>query len=201
MTDGTATARSSASAESVEAASCLFRQALGAHFDQLPQAVRDLHTVTGKMRWQGRARVTRGNSRAGGLICRVVGFPPEADDIPVSVSIERRGDTEVWCRDFGGKTFASILCLRGTDGRGHITERFGVMAFDIDLHLADGRLHFPVSRGKILGVPLPKAVLPVSEAAEFERDGRFHFDVQVSLPGIGALVRYQGHLDPVQADA
>lgn len=201
MTDGTTTARSSAASGSTEAATCLFRRALGERFDRLPQAVRDLHTVTGNSRWQGRARVTRGKARIGGLICRVVGFPEEADDIPVSVSIERRGGTEVWCRDFGGKTFASILCLRDTDERGHITERFGVMAFDIDLQLADDRLHFPVSRGKILGIPLPKVILPVSEASEFEMDGRFHFDVQVSLPGIGALVRYQGHLDPVQSDA
>ena len=200
MTDGTAIALNSGAADSTDVTSGLFRLALGARFDHLPQAVRDLHTVTGKMSWQGRARVTRGKSRIGGLICRIVGFPPEADDVPVSVTIERRGDKEVWRRDFGGKTFASILCLRDADERGHITERFGVMAFDIDLRLADDRLHFPVSRGSIFGIPLPKAVLPVSEAGEFERDGRFHFDVQVSLPGIGAIVRYQGHLDPAQSD-
>ena len=193
MTDGTATGAG-------EEDACLFERALGTRFNDLPHAVRKLHAVAGKSHWQGRARVTRGGSRIGGLVCRIVGFPPEADDVPVSVTIEPREGTEVWNRDFGGRTFASILYLRDTEQRGHISERFGVMAFDIDLRLVDGRLHFPVTRGSILGIPLPKVFLPISEAGEFEKEGRFHFDVQLSLPGIGALVRYQGHLDPVQPD-
>lgn len=194
MTDGTKTAVDMRPFDDADSPPCLFQRALGARFGDLPRAVRDLHTVTDRSTWQGRARVTRGESRIGGLICRIVGFPSEADDIPVSVTIERRGDTEFWCRDFGGKSFASVLCLRDNAERGHITERFGVMAFDIDLQLVGDRLEFPVTRGRILGVPLPKAVLPVSEAGEFETDGRFHFDVRVSLPGIGDLVRYQGFL-------
>lgn len=194
MTDGIKTAVDVRPSDSTDSPPCLFQRALGAQFGDLPRAVRDLHTVTDRSTWQGRARVTRGRSAIGNLICRLVGFPPEADDIPVSVTIERCGDTEFWCRDFGGKSFASVLCLRDNAKRGHITERFGVMAFDIDLHLVDDRLEFPVTRGRILGVPLPKAVLPVSEAGEFETDGCFHFDVRVSLPGIGDLVRYQGFL-------
>ncbi|WP_306142888.1 DUF4166 domain-containing protein [Roseibium sp. MMSF_3412] len=200
MTDRTAAALTFASGTDADDTPCLFHRALGARFDDLPQAVRDLHTITDEKRWQGRASVTRGKSGIGSLICRIVGFPPEAVDIPVSVTIERRGHTEVWCRDFGGNAFKSVLCLRDTEQRGHITERFGVMAFDIDLQLEDGRLHFPVSRGRILGLPMPRAVLPVSQASEFETDGHFHFDVQVSLPGVGVLVRYQGHLSPVQSD-
>nr|WP_319383049.1 DUF4166 domain-containing protein [uncultured Roseibium sp.] len=194
MTDGTKTAVDMRPSDSTDGPPCLFQRALGARFGDLPRAVRDLHAVTKRSTWQGRARVTRGRSAIGGVICRIVGFPPEADDIPVSVTIDRRGDTEVWYRDFGGKPFASVLCLRDSSERGHITERFGVMAFDIDLQLAEDRLEFPVTRGRIMGVPLPKAVLPVSEAGEFETDGRFHFDVRVSLPGIGDLVRYQGFL-------
>ncbi|WP_422037712.1 DUF4166 domain-containing protein [Roseibium sp.] len=199
MTDGTKTAVDMRPFDDADNPPCLFQRALGAHFGDLPRAVRDLHTVTDRSTWQGRARVTRGRSAIGNLICRLVGFPPEADDIPVSVTIERRGDTEFWCRDFGGKSFTSVLYLRDNTERGHITERFGVMAFDIDLHLVDDRLEFPVTHGRILGVPLPKAVLPVSEAGEFETDDRFHFDVRVSLPGIGDLVRYQGRLSQVDS--
>ncbi len=200
MTDRTATAPDIVTGAGTDDACCLFQRALGERFKDLPRSVRDLHTVKGESGWQGRARVTRGKSRIGALICRLVGFPEEADDIPVSVTIERRGDMELWRRDFGGKMFASVLCLRNGEERGHITERFGVMAFDIDLQLADDRLQFPVARGRVLGVSLPRALLPVSEAGEFEMDGRFHFDVQVSLPGIGMLVRYQGHLNPVRSD-
>ncbi|WP_299473770.1 DUF4166 domain-containing protein [uncultured Roseibium sp.] len=175
-------------------APCLFRQALGREFDRLPATVSDLHSVVGKHVWTGEARVTRGSSALGKFVCRMIGFPPESEQTPVSVTIERRQDAEIWHRDFGGKSFSSALTLRDDQSRGHVCERFGLLKFNIDLTFDGERLHFPVTRASLLGIPLPSWLLPRSEATEFQDDGRFNFDVMVSLPGIGKLVRYQGFL-------
>jgi hypothetical protein len=173
----------------------LFRQALGPDFDALPEPVRALHRVHGRHVWSGEARVTRGPSFLAKLLCRIVGFPPRAERTPVSVTIERCGNTEVWQRNFGGKRFRTALGLAGTPGSGVVRERFGLMAFDIFLKRQDGGLAFPVGRSYLLNVPLPRRLLPVSETLEFADDGRFRFDVKVSVPGAGMLVHYQGWLE------
>ncbi|WP_305983682.1 DUF4166 domain-containing protein [Roseibium sp. MMSF_3544] len=184
------------SATEEETTPCLFKQALGADYFALPEPVRDLHEVSSSRTFRGTADVTRGNSGLGNLVCALVGFPPEANDVPVTVAIERRGDKEHWQRTFGKKTFASVLSLRGANGGGHICERFGALEFDIDLEFENARLHYPVKRARGFGVPLPRWLVPVSQASEFEENGRFNFDVKVSLPGIGMLVRYRGVLTP-----
>lgn len=175
---------------------CLFQQALGPGFNTLPASVRDLHTVFDRRCWTGEARVTRGTSFLGKTLCRVIGFPPQADRSPVSVTIERRGDTEIWQRNFGGKLFRSVLSLSGTPGSGVVQERFGPIAFNIHLQQRHGTLAFPVGRGRFLALPLPNWLLPISEAWEHDDGGRFNFDVKISLPGIGMLVHYQGWLHP-----
>lgn len=174
----------------------LFQKALGAGFDDLPAPVRALHTVDGRHVWSGEARVTRGTSRLAGLLCRIIGFPPAADRTPVSVTIERRGEWEVWRRDFGGRLFETVLGPSGSPGSGLVRERFGPLAFDIQLKQERGALAFPVSRSYFLRMPLPGWLLPVSDTREHADGGRFHFDVQISLPGAGMLVHYQGWLMP-----
>ncbi|MES0882512.1 DUF4166 domain-containing protein [Roseibium sp. SCP14] len=178
----------------------LFQQALGLDFRALPAAIQSLHTVFDRRTWTGRAKVTRGRSSLSLLLCRTFGFPAESDETPLTVTIERRGNKEIWRRCFGAKAFQSVMSLRDNDGVGHIRERFGFMSFDINLLVDDEGLHFPVSRGTLFGTPLPKWLLPVSEATETSANGIFNFDVKISLPGIGMLVHYQGWLQAARAD-
>ena len=178
----------------------LFQLALGADFDALPAPVQSLHSVQDRHTWTGRARVTRGRSAFANLLCRLIGFPPEIDETPLTVTIERRDDKESWTRCFGSSEFRSVLSLRDGEGAGHVHERFGVMGFDINLQRAQDQLHFPVARGTLLGIPLPNWLLPRSEAMETAEGGRFQFDIKISLPGIGLLVRYHGWLEPVRHD-
>ncbi len=52
-------------------------------------------------------------------------------------------------------------------------------------------------RGWLAGIPLPRFLLPVSDAREYEADGRFRFDVALDAPfNLGLIVRYQGQLLP-----
>lgn len=185
--------------EAADPQPALFQQVLGKTFPALPSSVQALHTVFERRRWSGEARVTRGRSNLGGLCCRLIGFPPEGEKTPVSVIIERRGDREHWLRDFAGKRFRSVLSLRGAPGSGIVQERFGPFAFDIHLNLKGGALACPVGRGRFLGLPLPRWLLPLSEATEIDDDGTFRFDVRISLPLAGELVHYRGWLKPHQS--
>lgn len=169
----------------------LFRQALGDAYDNLPRPVRQLHDNVDIALWQGQAEVTAGRSWLAGLIRRVVGFPSGGSAIPVTVEMRRDGDSEIWQRRFAGKRFRSELKLAGS---GRVTERFGPFRFLIALTPGQGDLAYPVERGWFCGLPLPRWLLPASDTIESAPDGRFHFDVAISLPLIGPLVRYRGWL-------
>lgn len=172
----------------------IFQTALGTDWDKLPAPLRDLHTVPASRRWSGTAQVTRGNNPLARVICRLFGFPPAAQDIPVTVTMTRRGDKEIWTRRFGTRIFRSHLRV----GRGgFVTERFGPFRFELGLNVAEGALHYPVRRGWFLGLPWPRALLPRSAAVEqVTEDGDAQFDVALSAPLAGPLVRYRGTLRP-----
>ncbi len=173
----------------------LFSQVLGKQFNALPPKVQALHEVLHIRRWQGQARITRGRGMLSRLICRIVGFPPAGDGVPVTVTMHRKGDAEHWLRDFGGKRFRSVMTRAG---EGAMWERFGPFRFEIPFTVQDQRLGYPVRRARLFGVPWPKVLTPKSDAFEgVDADGRATFDVTVSLPFVGVLVRYQGWLGDV----
>jgi Domain of unknown function (DUF4166)/Saccharopine dehydrogenase NADP binding domain len=176
-----------------EAAAPFLFEPVVAGYAALPAAVKDLHAVMTQRRWQGRARVTRGRGLLARSVAGVMRFPPETADTPLTVTMERQGDAEVWVRDFAGRKFRSTLRLH----KGRMTERFGLLRFAIALHVQDGALYYPVTKGWFCGVPIPRWALPRSDTAEGADGLRATFDVGLSLPLIGPIVRYQGWLEPV----
>jgi len=110
--------------------------------------------------------------------------------------MERCGPTERWTRRFGASTFLSTLRARN----GRMTERFGPFTFTLGLEVKGDSLIFPVISGRLGPIPLPRVILPRSDAVETveetPKDPRARFDVALSLPLVGALVRYQGWLMP-----
>ena len=173
------------------AAPFLFEQVVPS-FATLPGPVKDLHAVMTQRRWQGRARVTRGRGMLARIVAVVMRFPPMVADTPLTVTMDRRGEVEVWTRDFAARRFRSTLRLH----RGQMTERFGLLTFAIALQVRDGALHYPVVKGWFCGMPLPRWSLPRSDTVESAEGARATFDVGLSLPMVGAIVRYQGWLEP-----
>ncbi|MFV0474227.1 MAG: DUF4166 domain-containing protein [Pikeienuella sp.] len=171
----------------------LFQQALGPDFARLPEPVRATHEAADVSRWRGRAAVSRGEGLWSRLLGRIFGFPPAGEDIPVEVCKTVNESGETWRRRFGARVFRSHLAL-GPQG---LTERFGPFTFLIGLNLRDGALHYPVRSGRLGPLPLPRRLLPVSEAREYVEDGLFHFDVKLRAPATGdLLVHYRGSLAP-----
>ena len=170
----------------------LFARALGALFAALSDGVQALHHVMDERRCVGQGSVTRGRGWLAHLVAGIMRFPPDVAQTPVTVVMQRQGDCERCTRAFGTLRFHSTLRWRG----GVMTERFGALRFAIGLRVRDWALHYPVTAGWAFGIPIPRALLPISMAVETTSAGRAQFDVALSLPMVGLIVRYRGWLAP-----
>ncbi|MCK0167902.1 DUF4166 domain-containing protein [Jannaschia sp. S6380] len=173
----------------------VFARALGPAHAELPPSVRDLHDVLHRRRWSGTASVERGTGLVARLICAIMRFPPAAGRVPVTVDKHRHGDTENWTRDFGGRRFRSHL--RADTRPGCVTERFGALTFRIRLTPTAEGLAYPVEAGRLGPIPIPRALLPRSDTLEAAEGQAATFDVALSMPFVGPLVRYRGRIASV----
>lgn len=175
----------------------LYRRMLGASFDTLPPKVRELHDSVVARRWEGTASVARGRGLLAHMIAAAIGFPASGEGVPVTVAFEPERGGERWTRTFGGHAFASHQSL-GTRRNAHLlVERFGVVSVALALVTEGDRLQLIPRRWSMLGVPLPRALLPKGMSFETEIDGRFTFDVDITVPMAGKIVSYRGWLAPV----
>jgi Domain of unknown function (DUF4166) len=174
-----------------------------AAYATLPPAIRAFHDPDAPPVWNGRAEIEAGSGLVPRLIARVIGLPRSGNDIPVTVSVDReiKGDrlSETWTRNFGGTRFRSSMSCAA---RGRATERFGPITFDLGLAAENGRVLFPVTGWRIGPLRLPAVLAPRSVAYEaVDEQGRFRFDVRMSLPLLGLLAHYRGWLSPHVAEA
>ena len=176
-------------------ASGLFQRALLDRWSELPPEVRRLHTIAGRGRFVGVAKVERGSGFVAALAAWFFGFPRAGDRIPLTLTKYRARAGEVWERNFGGAVFQSYCTP--SNRKYHYRERFWLFNFEQELPVEAGAMYLPVRRGWFLGVPIPRPLLPQSDSKEFAADGRFCFDVSLGLPLSGApIVRYSGWLSP-----
>lgn len=102
---------------------------------------------------------------------------------------------EVWTRDFAGQRFDSRLSI---DRDGELREAFGPFSFTLAAAgNADG-LSLPISAWRVFGLHLPRLFMPSSSEAyeTVDADGRFRFDVKLTLPFFGLPAHYRGWLTP-----
>ncbi|MFY0610464.1 MAG: DUF4166 domain-containing protein [Hyphomicrobiaceae bacterium] len=178
----------------------VFETALNGEFAMLPPALRDLHDVLDVRAFLGNARIERGTGLLSRLIGLCMGFPQAAESVPVRVDMQRTAAGETWQRRFGRARFKSHLSRQPAAPNGEIWERFGALSFRIKLHRQIGDLHFPVDAVRLFGiVPLPQILVPRSDTREHvDGHGNACFDVSISHPLAGFIVRYQGWLQPIE---
>ncbi len=174
----------------------LYQRLLAGAFDKLPPALRAMHKVSGTLVAHGEAEIERGPGLLARLIAALFGFPEAARRAPASVKFEARDGIETWTRSFAGKIMRSRQWLGEGRWEGLLCEAFGPLTFGLELLVGEGRLAFVVRRWTAFGIALPRALAPRGDAFEAEADGRFRFDVAISAPLIGAIVRYRGWLAP-----
>jgi hypothetical protein len=175
----------------------IYKQVLGPSFETLSAPVKALHDSTRLREWRGHAEVIRGKSRIARAICQIMGFPDTAVEVPVSVVLSPKEHSETWKRTFGGKSFSSVQkCGTGKNDL-LMLERFGVITVALALVIDGDRLCFVARSWSLLGIPLPRLLLPNGQSFETQHEGRFCFDVEIALPGVGSIVAYKGMLEPV----
>jgi hypothetical protein len=172
----------------------LFALALHQEFSRLPTPIRVMHSRSDCASASGRCDVDHSRNPLALMIRALFRLPPAGRDLPITVRFIARGGPETWEREFGGRVMRSHLSRARIPGE--ITERFGPFTFTIRLRWDGTRLHYQIVRGRLLGIPLPRALLPRTTAFEQAQDDRFCFDVRVSLPLIGLLAHYRGWLEP-----
>lgn len=175
----------------------LFRAALESKWDTLPEKVRALHHVVDVAEFKGFADIERGTRPLGKLCAVLFRFPRAGLDVPVTVTKIRTKQGETWQRQFGKRIQHSRLKVIGPPFR--VTEQYWPFTFELALSIRNDTIRLPVRRGWLLGIPIPKRLLPKSDSREFLAGGSFHFDIKLRAPLRGGLiVRYRGTLRPVK---
>lgn len=172
----------------------LYKRLLGNAWELLPEAARALHDGTASSHAEGCADVERGAHPLARTVAWIFGFPPAGTNVPLSVTFERGGMGETWVRRFGRHSFRSAQAEGSGRWQRLLVERFGPVSFGVALVVDGERLHFVVRRWALLGLPLPLRLAPVSRAWEGESGGCFRFDIDLSHPLFGRIVRYRGWL-------
>ena len=183
--------------ETVVERGAIFARAIGPGFDDLPPAVRALHETPGRSLWRGEAMTEGAAGPLAAMVARIMGFPTAQAACPAEVAIQADGERSIWRRRIGGHAFASVLSSPQAGGR--VRERFGPLSMDLGLTPEHGRLVYRVEGWRLGPIPLPRALGPSTRAhEEVDAEGRFVFDVEISLPVVGRLVRYRGWLARVE---
>jgi saccharopine dehydrogenase-like NADP-dependent oxidoreductase len=167
---------------------------LGPVIHRLPNTVQDLHSLTDNQTWTGTAQVRGGATFLSRTIARIIGFPKTGNDIPVNVTLTKQGDQELWQRNFNGQKFKSIQWAGQGRNANLLMERFGAITVALALEVRGAELHLTPVSWSILGIPLPKFLLPHGDTFETEHNGKFVFDVTIKAPILGLIVAYRGTL-------
>jgi hypothetical protein len=173
----------------------LFRRLLGGGMDALPPALQAVHDAHDNQCWHGVAEVTLSRNPLARLLSVMMRLPAEGKDVPVTVRFERKGKGERWHRTFAGRSYRSDLLARGR----HMVERMGPVTNIFRVLVEEGQLRLDLEGFHFLGVPLPRCLRPHCHALEREENGRYVFDVPVSIPWLGFVIRYIGHMERCDA--
>lgn len=165
-------------------------------FAQMPLAVRAAHCPDPAGEFAGEVEIESGPNFLARFVARIAGFPVRNDKCQARVTIERRGNDEVWIRRFGRHQFQSTLSAGELPH--HVHERFGPITICMWLETSASGFSLSILGWSIWGVPLPRALAPTTRAgASSDSEGRYRFDTLISWPPVGRLVHYRGWLVPV----
>jgi hypothetical protein len=175
----------------------LYRRVMGAEFVALPASLQHFHKLQGSHVLDGWVEVHAPASFAARILARFLGAPLDAQKGPIRFELTADEASEVWTRHFPGKTMRSRL----TFAAGRIVERLGAARLSFALKGSPELLRMQLEGLHFLGVPCPRWLLPEIVAEETATVGKLHFRVQASLPLIGVVTGYHGHLELPHGEA
>jgi hypothetical protein len=174
---------------------------LGERYGEIASGLQRFHESPSGSEARGWFRVTRGGGWLGRLIGWLGGFPPAAERVPVVLRVGCAGGREHWDRSFGERHFRSVQWQAGE----LFAERAGPMVLYFRLEVTAGVVRYHSVSVRMLGIlPLPRWLAPDCSAEERPVEGApdsWEADIQMRLPGLGLVLRYQGVVTPVSPAA
>jgi saccharopine dehydrogenase-like NADP-dependent oxidoreductase len=172
----------------------LFRQVLAASFEELPKITQALHRGQPAVIGEGLADIEAPDNFMGWVISALFRFPKPGMAVPVSVLVEQVPGAERWLRRYPGRDMISIMGNADAQAQ-TLEERFGPLRFRMKITAHTQGLDMNMVSARCGSLPLPEFLVPNIVATErTSADGRHLFDVSISLPLIGRIVRYRGWL-------
>ena len=175
----------------------LFHRLYGDALNRLPSPIVKLHDISGPRTWHGEAQVSQGGSRAARLICRMLGFPPPADRVKLTVTMEPAGEGEIWRRRFGVRPMTTTLKAGALPGS--VEERFWPFAAVSRVDADTAGVTQVLVALRVFGLPLPRWLWPKLDVRESADGTRYRFSVTAAFPGGAFIGHYEGWLETGQA--
>ncbi|TQV74462.1 DUF4166 domain-containing protein [Denitrobaculum tricleocarpae] len=173
----------------------LYRRVLGEKFETLPETLQVAHEFEGQRCLTGRVDVRCSETIIGKVLLRLLKLPRPGVDLTARILLQETGQGERWHREFGDDSFSSRVTPHRAKA-GCIVETMGGVSAVVRLTAVPDGLQWNVESLSLLGLPLPHAIAPVTQAEERQIDGRYRFEVVITLPLLGLLISYRGWLQP-----
>ena len=171
--------------------SSMYRAVMGEAFNRLAAPVQQFHTFAGHHEFQGEVQVGAPVTRLAKLLAVLLGAPLKPAQGSIRFELLAEPGTETWTRIFPGKTMRSTL----TKTDNYVTERLGAARLTFALLERDEALEMRLEKMWFFGVPCPGWLMPQVGARETGEDSKLHFQIQASVPVVGLVTSYVGHLD------
>jgi hypothetical protein len=175
----------------------LYQEVMGSSFAALPAALQEFHSLEGKHVLDGWADVEGPATFPAKCMAWCLGAPTAAHSGPIRFELQAGAASEVWTRHFPLQTMRSRLTLAGA----RVVERLGPARLVFALQGGPDKLDMQLESMHFLGIPCPRWLRPAIVAEETATAGRLHFRVRASLPMVGLVTSYRGHLDVPDGDA
>jgi hypothetical protein len=181
--------------------SALYPNLLGDTWCRLDDAVRRLHDSCASVKAVGIFRITTGSTWLARAVAALARLPAAGEAVPTQLVVTARDGGEEWRRTFAGRPLVSLQSER-CDGL--LAERIGPVEMRFRLEAVNGALTYQTTSAALcvgsLRVPLPRRLSPCVTARESAAgDGdRVAVSVDVQIPWLGLLIRYEGTLTRIE---
>jgi predicted DCC family thiol-disulfide oxidoreductase YuxK len=172
----------------------LLRDILGAAFDDMPEAVRHMHSIEATKEASGTCRVVGGTNPLSRLVRALSALPRPARRAPILIRLVKGADGEEWDRRFGSSRFRTVMKPEGR----YLAERLTALPVTMVYAVRAGRAGFAlhVVEVRLLGLPLPRLLRPAVAARAGVWRGRYRFSIMAGFWFCGRVIGYTGYLDP-----
>lgn len=169
----------------------MYERVMGNGFSRLASPVQRFHRLEGRHELHGWVTTEAPATLLAALLAKCLGTPTRAGSGPIRFELDAHTDREIWTRHFPHRTMTSSL--RGEGPR--IVERLGAARLSFHLTESGGNLTMRLRAMHFLGIPCPVWLMPLVVAEENGAEDKLHFKVGASLPLVGRVAGYSGHLE------